>query len=57
MNVFLEVTLGLGRADAGELLDWRLEKLRDVPFDLFAEAGVLQGLPQLGLLNVGKSPT
>jgi hypothetical protein len=55
MNVFLEVTFGLGCADGGEFLDRGLEKLRDVQFDLFAQAGVLQGLPQIGLLNVGKS--
>jgi hypothetical protein len=55
MNFLLEIASHLSVADRAQLFDRRLQKLSDVAFNLFAQAGVLQSLQQCRMLDVGKS--
>src|SRR5579872_605695 len=55
VHVLLEVASRLARADGSQFLHWRLQKFRNIQFDLFAQAGIFQNLSQLSLFNVGKS--
>jgi hypothetical protein len=57
MHVFLEAAACLGRADGREVFYRRLEKLGDIEFDLFAQAGILKRFPQFGLFDMGESAT
>jgi hypothetical protein len=57
MDVFLEVASRLSGADAGNILDWRLEKSGNVQLDLLAQTWVFQSLAKVGLLNVGETAT
>ena len=57
MHVFLKAAACLGCSDGRQVLYRRLEKLGNVEFDLLAQAGTLERLPQFGLFDMGESAT
>ena len=55
MDVFLEVSAGLGRAHRAQFVDRGFQQFSDVFLDLFADAGFLEGSEKFLILNVGES--
>ena len=55
MHIFLEISARLRCAHRRQLVDGRLQKFGDVLLNLLADAGLLQCVQELLILNVSKS--
>jgi hypothetical protein len=55
MDILLELASGWTRGHAADVLDWRVQEVGDVFFDLLAQARRLQSPQKGGVLDVGES--